>query len=313
MSQERFVPSFDGTSIYLRTSGTGPPIVLCDGIACNGFIWKYLETALARDHQIVRWHYRGHGNSAAPQNREAVTIADLCGDLLALLDNLGIEKPVLLGHSMGVQVTAEFAIQHPERITALGAICGTYGRPGATFHDSPLLGMVLPHLNEVVSLWPDKAQRFWSRMLRSELLYQYSLHGEVDGTLVKREDFKPYFDHVASMDVQLFVRMLLAANNHTTEERLHEIAVPTLVAAGDRDKFSPVWLARRMHRLIPNSELLIIPNGTHVAPLEQPELLLLRLTRFLEERVRPAVKAPAKRRAVRRKTGAAAAREAAKG
>jgi pimeloyl-ACP methyl ester carboxylesterase len=104
---------------------------------------------------------------------------------------------------------------------------------------------------------------------------------------VRQSDLGPYFQHLAGMDPRVFARVATSANDHTVEERLGEVAAPTLIIAGERDTFTPVWLSRRMHTLTPGSELMVVPGGTHVAPLEIPELLHLRVERFLDERVMP--------------------------
>jgi pimeloyl-ACP methyl ester carboxylesterase len=139
--------------------------------------------------------------------------------------------------------------------------------------------------------------------MESEAALQFAMHAEVEGRLLTRRSFKPYFKHLASMDVSVFVGMLDKVRHHTVEDRLHEISAPTLIVAGQNDTFTPAWLSRRMVRLIPDSELLMVPLGSHVAPLEQPELIELRLTRFLEDRLRADKPRPRRRKAARRTAG----------
>src|SRR5205809_463414 len=64
MEREQFVPAADGTRLYTKVRGEGRPVVLCDGLGCDGFVWRYLEEPLAAQYQVVRWHYRGHGLSS---------------------------------------------------------------------------------------------------------------------------------------------------------------------------------------------------------------------------------------------------------
>jgi pimeloyl-ACP methyl ester carboxylesterase len=66
----------------------------------------------------------------------------------------------------------------------------------------------------------------------------------------------------------MFLRMLERAGEHSIEEFLGEVVVPTLVVAGDRDSFTPPDLSRFMAEALPASELVMIPGGTHIAPLE---------------------------------------------
>src|ERR1700753_2523499 len=69
IDREGFAGGCDGTPIYYRVRGPvdAPAVVFCDGIGCDGYVWKYLETELAVTHRIVHWHYRGHGRTATPR------------------------------------------------------------------------------------------------------------------------------------------------------------------------------------------------------------------------------------------------------
>jgi pimeloyl-ACP methyl ester carboxylesterase len=287
MTEERFVSSFDNTELFVNRVGSGPPVVLCDGIGCDGFILHYLRPKLQDRYTLVTWHYRGHGRSAAPADPNAVGIPELRQDLTCVLDALGIEHAVLLGFSMGVQLSLDFAVRHPERVAGLVPMCGSYGQPLETFHDTQLVSTLFPFGRELVLRNPEIAQRAWSALWRSEFAYQWGTHFEVEGRLIRREAFQPYFDHLAGMDVTLFFRMLDKVRHHSVAPDLHRITAPTLIVAGERDTFTPLWLSRRMQRLIPGAEILEVPFGTHIAPLEMPELVCLRVCKFLDQRVRP--------------------------
>lgn len=282
-----YVDSADGTKIHYYTVGDGgPAIVCCDGLGCDGYVWKYVAEDLAPDFQVVRWHYRGHGQSGPPAHSSHMRIEDLCEDLEAVLKANGIEKAVLLGHSLGVQVILEFQKRHPERVIALVPVCGSYGRVTETFRDSTLPHLAFPWIMRFVRAFPSVTQRAWS-VLDTELAYQIALRSDVNGDLVKREDFRPYLAHLGAMDVRTFFTLAESASINDNLLHLPEIDIPTLIVAGERDGFTPFWLSAVMHARIPDSELLAIPTGTHTAPIEMPELMTLRLRRFLEDRVLP--------------------------
>lgn len=312
---ERFIASFDSTELFVETwgdpSGTTPPLVLCDGLGCDGFVWRHLIPAFSDRYPLVHFHYRSHGLSGTPRAEGAVSVEDLCGDVLAVLDALSIPKAVLLGHSMSVQVVLEFALQQSARTAAVVPICGSYGRPLDTFHDSGWAKRAFPALWAAVERFPRGAQQIWTRGLLSEAAFQFAMRVELNGRLIKRQDFEPYFQHLAGMNVRDFFGVLRRLQEHTVEDRLPQLEAPTLVVAGEDDTFTPAWLSTRMAQLIPQAELLMIPGGTHAAPIEHPELTHLRLLRFLEERVQPAevaprkAKAPARKRAPRRAAAAA--------
>jgi pimeloyl-ACP methyl ester carboxylesterase len=97
--------------------------------------------------------------------------------------------------------------------------------------------------------------------------------GEVDGVSLREEDFRWYLEHVASLEPALFLSMLKLAGEHTAEDYLADIAVPTLVIAAERDTFTPAALAEHMAQTIPDAELLMLQGASHAAPVEQPKIV----------------------------------------
>ena len=81
------VPS--GASIFYEVRNEGEPaMVLCDGLGCDGFAWKYLKPLLARRHRVLHWNYRGHGQSGMPSDPTDVGVAQACDDLRRVLERL---------------------------------------------------------------------------------------------------------------------------------------------------------------------------------------------------------------------------------
>jgi pimeloyl-ACP methyl ester carboxylesterase len=277
-----FAEASDGTRIHWSAVGSGSPaLVCCDGIGCDGFAWKYLVRDFAPRHRIIRWHYRGHGRSGIPTDSRRVGFDDISSDLQAVLEATGTPRAVLLGHSMGVQVALEHHRRHPDQVLALVLMCGSHGLPLDTFHDSKALKILLPSMISAAEKYPQAMNLIWRFAAGGELAYQIATHLEVNRKLVNREDFTPYFRHLSGMDPRLFLGMLRHASEHTAFDHLPHVEVPTLVVAGTDDTFTPYWLSEEMHARIPRSELLTVPGGTHVAPIEHPELITLRLEKFL--------------------------------
>lgn len=276
----------DGTELWYAQLGEGdPPLVMCDGLGCDGFAWKYLTRQLAPSHRVLRWHYRGHGRSGVPTDKSHIGVAWSADDLASIMDAVKLDKAVVLGHSMGVQVALEFHRRHPDRVLALVPICGAYGNPLDTVHDDNKIKLLMPYVQKAAETFPSLARAVTRAFMPTELSLQYALWFEVNRHLMRREDMQPYFMHLAKIDPLVFLRTLEAAAEHTAWDHLGNIDVPTLIVAAEHDKFTPLWLSQRMHRAIPKSELLVVPSGTHTAPLELPELISLRIQRFLKERL----------------------------
>jgi pimeloyl-ACP methyl ester carboxylesterase len=283
----RFADAVDGTRIFTEHTGAplaGTAAVLCDGIACEGFIWKYLKPALAEVMPVVHWHYRGHGRSGAPRDRSLVRVQDHARDLGSVLDTLGVRSAVLLGHSMGTQVCLEGYRQRPGTTAGLVLLCGSYGRITRTFHDSDVLRQVLPGALALLEKHPRLVRALWSRGPVELSVTLARWLGEVDAARILPEDLRPYFEHVNHLDLELFLRMLQAAGEHSAEDLLPTLAAPTLVVAGARDQFTPPRYAEQMARTIPGATLFTVPEGSHTAPIEQPERVNAQVLAFVRER-----------------------------
>lgn len=303
--REGFARAADATRLWWRASGEGrPALVLNDGIGCAGFIWKYLEPDLARRHRVVRWNYRGHGRSEKPQDPARVALADCVDDLFRVLDAAGEEKAVLFGHSMGVQVALEAHRRAPARVAGLVLVCGSYGRPLDTFHDGPILKNAFPWANALIQRFPGAARWVGRTFVPTELSWAIARNFELNGKLIRREDFFRYFVDLAEVDLDLFARMLATAAVHDTYDHLPRVDVPTLVVAGEKDTFTPMWLSVRMHAAIAGSEFLALPGGSHAGPLEHPELVALRLEKFLAAHFGEPAAGKSRRRPASRRTAA---------
>lgn len=294
---QRYASSPDGTRIAWSSTGSGaPPVLLTDGIGCAGFIWKRLAPALARRRRVLHWNYRGHGASDPPRDPERATVDDCIADLFAVLDAAGERRAVLVGHSMGVQIALEAHRRAPERVAGLLLLCGAPGRVLDTWHDTPVLKKVLPFFRAAMDRWPRLARAAFRAIVTGDVAMDYALAFEVNRALVRRRDLARYFLDLSKVDPAVFVRLLQSASEHDTTDHLPDVNVPTLVVAGVRDGFTPMHLSTEMHEAIPGSELLVLPGGTHVGPLEHPELVEERVTAFLEKHFPVVPPAGARRR-----------------
>jgi pimeloyl-ACP methyl ester carboxylesterase len=291
-TEQAFTVARDGTRLFVRSrlgigehASGGVRAILCDGIVCDGFIWKYLWEDLAPVLPLTHWHYRGHGRSAAPADPDRIDIAAHADDLTTVRRFVGNPPCVLVGHSMGCQVALENYRQNPEGIRGMVLICGSFGKVTQTFHGVPVLQWMLPNLLGAVLKRPNLARAIWTRIPPDVALNFALKWGEIDPEHINPDDMLPYLRHMTHVDLPMFLRMLRAAGEHSAEDLLPEVNVPVLVVAGERDTFTPSYLAKRMARELPRGELLMVEGGTHVAALEQPGLVDERIADFLRARV----------------------------
>ncbi|MGQ0505401.1 MAG: alpha/beta fold hydrolase [Myxococcaceae bacterium] len=284
--RQDFLTTSDGARIYFQVEGEGDlGIVLCDGLGCDGFAWKYLQPQLKDRFRVLRWHYRGHGKSGIPDDRDRIGMIYTCDDLNAVMDAASMTDAVLFGHSMGVQVALEFHRRFSSRVRGLVLLCGSPGNPLDTFHDGKGMKLAFPYVQRLVEKFPDAIKSLLGVALKTELAMEVAISVELNRELLHREDLIPYFDHLAKMDPVVFARTLHSLAAHTAEDHLPHVDVPTLVIGGERDHFTPVWLSKKLAERIPGSDLLILPGGSHTAPLEHPAEVKAAVEKFLKERI----------------------------
>jgi pimeloyl-ACP methyl ester carboxylesterase len=284
--EQLYVRASDGTRLFvhLRRAPQGdknPWLFLNDGILCDGFIWKYIWEDFGRDHNLVHWHYRGHGRSANPVDPDRIGIDAHAEDLNAVREAVGNPRAVLVGHSMGTQVCLEECLHHPHNVAGLVLICGSFGRVTHSFRGLPVLDYFVPKLLDFAQRQPDLLQALWSRIPAHFALKVALMMRDVDPERVRADDILPYLEHMTRVDVSLFLRMLKAAGEHTAEDRLPKVRAPVFILAGERDTFTPATLSVYMSEALPNAELCTVKGGSHVAPIEQPAYVHRVIREFL--------------------------------
>ncbi|MBW8483735.1 alpha/beta fold hydrolase [Actinomadura parmotrematis] len=103
------------------------PVLLVHGYGADSADWSFHIPALAERRRVIAPDLRGHGRSSAPAT--GYRTADFTADLVALLDRLGVERVVAIGHSLGTLVVSALAVEHPDRVRALVCVDPGYGQP----------------------------------------------------------------------------------------------------------------------------------------------------------------------------------------
>jgi pimeloyl-ACP methyl ester carboxylesterase len=122
--------------------GAGPAVVFCHGFPDLALGWRYQLPALAgAGFHVIAPDMRGYGDSSCPQAVEAYTLAELTGDLVALLDALEVEKAVFVGHDWGGFIAWAMPVLHPERVAGIVGACTPYiPFPGVAVHTAAVDG-----------------------------------------------------------------------------------------------------------------------------------------------------------------------------
>lgn len=280
----RFIATDDGQQLHVTEVGVGPPLVCCNGVGVSTFFWSYLVEAFRRDHRIVLWDYRGHGRSSLPADPEHadLSIERHARDLACILDALGLEDPVLIGHSMGCQVILQLAVDQPGRARALIPMLGTFGRPLDTLLDSPLSKPLFDVIHKVALGAGRGGRRLFRPLVGSPWAVNLARRsGLVDRHYANRRDLEMYLEHLNHIDPRVLFRSIELMKDHDLGPELPGIETPTLVIAAENDLFTPLHRSRTLVERLPHAELFVIAEGSHAAIVEQPEAIHRRIARFL--------------------------------
>jgi pimeloyl-ACP methyl ester carboxylesterase len=221
---------------------------------------------------VVTWDFRGHGASSRPARVEAVGIGGFADDGHALLEHLGHRGEVLVcGLSMGVQAALEHYRRYPGDVGGLVLLCGTYGHPLRRISPSPALRRAVVRGLTVASRGGRVVQRALAPILRTRLPREVAfLTGGARRDACPPEVLDELFAHVAAMDPDVLVTAIASYLDHSAEDVLPRIDVPTMLVAGDADQRTPASIARDMHARIRGSSLHVVHGHSHLAQVERP-------------------------------------------
>ncbi len=279
--QEKRFTSFDGTSIRLHDLGRGTPMVLANGFFGSFDVWRHLTAFFDDRFRMLSWEYRGLYGSGMPADDGHMRVRDHVRDALGLVDDRGIGSFVLAGWSMGVQVCLEIYRQRPSAVRAMILMCGNYGRPFETVFNWKGSGIILPAAARAISRLPQGA--FWVGRQRGAHpgFMGWARRSGLVAPVIDEELFARLFEQFGRQNVRCYTTLVRELGRHDATDLLTDIGVPCLVIAGDADRFAPRRVAEKMARRIPRAELTMVPGGTHFVPIEHPELVNLRIEKFL--------------------------------
>jgi pimeloyl-ACP methyl ester carboxylesterase len=264
-------------------AGTGRPVlVLANGLGGPVSAFRHQVAHFGARYRIVTWDYRGLYGSRSPTAIERVDVAAQADDLERVLAAAGVESAVFVGWSMGVQVVLELLGRAPRRASHLVLMSGTYRRPFSSVRLpaaerwlSPLLGGALGN--------PELVSRLVERLARSRRAAEWVRRLRLVNPRLETAEILALAEEFVTIDFDVYLRTLRALNEHDGSGSLHRLDAPVLVVTGSRDILLPPRVARDLVERLPAAELFVVPQGTHYAPAEFPELVNQRIDRFLAE------------------------------
>lgn len=236
--------------------GRGNPIILIHGLADDHRAWRKVLPALLMNHRVILYDLRGHGDTSLGAANG--TLRQLGDDLIMLMDALDIERAVLGGFSLGGTIAMRAAIDHPERVAALGLVA-TSSRVGSAAAE---------WYRTRAEMAANNAPELRSTLEQDTRDVYRNAPDEVDdGLTIRRQSTADPGGYANAC------RAMFGLHEHPLDPELHRITAPTLIIAGDRDQHCPPKAANIIGAGIPDSRVVIIEGVGHPIPVEEPERL----------------------------------------
>src|SRR5664280_2920047 len=270
------LPAYGNDVHYVR-AGSGPPVVLLHGVLGSRRSWAQLVSLLAEDFTLIAPDLLGHGDSSTP--RGDYSLGAHAGGLRDLLDELGIERATLVGHSLGGGISMQFTWLFRERVERLVLVdSGGLGRDLSVLLRAPTLPgveLVLPVLS---APWLARGGGALGRQLqrvglRSGPDLEEIWRGYLGlGTVEARRAFLATLRTVVDPGGQTVSAL----------EKLPSMAdIPTLLVWGGRDRLIPLQHGIDAHEAIPGSRLEIFEKAGHFPHLDEPRRFAALLVDFV--------------------------------
>lgn len=264
----------DGVELAVEVEGGGPPLLLVHGFGGAKEDFADHAPAFARDHTVVRFDHRGHGESGKPPEPAAYSFERLVLDTLAVADALGFGRFRLLGHSMGGMVARELVLHHPARVEALVLMDTSPGPiPG---WDPSLLDVAA---EVALTRGKDELKALLDAFSPLDTPAYLRLLEERPGY---REFCDAKWEALSEVMWASLVRAIARQPDRLAD--LARITCPTLVVVGEQDEpFLDV--SRAMADTIPGAVLHVVPDAGHSPQFENPQAWAASVAGFLAGRV----------------------------
>ena len=265
-----------GGTFYLE-AGSGAPVLLLHGLGATNASMLTTLWDLAADHHVIAPDLPGFGDSAKPVR--SYDAAFYGRWVVALLDELGIDKAHIVGNSLGGRVAIEAALQAPERVDRLALLT-----PSPAFIKRRELVRVVRLLRPEMGLVPLPMSH--RRVVQSIKALFSRPHRLPD----------PWYDAAADEFLRVFrsprgrVAFFSAARQIYLEEpygeagfwdRIRDLSRPALFVWGDRDRLVPAAFARHVERAVPDAQSILLQDCGHVPQFEHPERTHAAIREFL--------------------------------
>jgi pimeloyl-ACP methyl ester carboxylesterase len=272
--------------VFYHRAGRGRPLVLLHGFLLSHWSFRRIVPLLAADHEVIALDLPGFGESdRPPPDQYRYDETGFAETVIGALDELGLERASLLGHSLGGSVALAVAARRPERVDRLVLVS-----PMVYPFPIPPEGqaLLLPYLGPVL----------FRTLYTRGVLRRYMVRSLYRDPALVTDDWVDYLwervNRPGGLEA-MHAAMRFCANPAAIPRLLRAVRAPSLVIWGEDDRLFPRASAARLTADLPGSELVLVPRCGHNPAEEKPDALVDAVRPFLaagaESRRRPGLAA----------------------
>jgi len=260
----------NGIDFYFEEHGTGEPLVLIMGFTVSSVGWYWNIADFAKQFRVIAFDNRGVGQSDKPN--VPYSMAMFADDTAAVLDEIGIDNAHIFGISMGGMIAQEFALRYPQRVKTLTLGCTNCGGLQTVLSKDP---DVLNMLANIASMDVQQAALTMTKVAVTPWFMQKRMDVLLELNRLSAQHPTPQHGMVCQMH---------AIQGHDTYDRLPQLTMPTLVITGKEDGLMPPENSVTLAQRIPNADLVLLSNASHLFNIELPAATTEVVTRFIQRR-----------------------------
>jgi pimeloyl-ACP methyl ester carboxylesterase len=255
-----------GVKIDYEVVGSGPEVVLINGMGRDRNSWVMQKHALSEKCKLLLYDHRGCGKSDRPD--DGYNIPDLVEDLKAVIDAAGFDKPTLMGLSMGGMIAQYFAVTYPDKVKSLVLISTAAGKTGLR----NLTEVFEEYVNNMPNLTPEESIRNGLKLILTPEFIENNQE-TIDALI------PGFIENSATPEV--YNKLLPNLKDFSVYDKLKSINVPTLIMTGDIDAIIDYENTKALTAAIPGAKEIVYAGAGHGLTLERATELNAEAIRFL--------------------------------
>jgi pimeloyl-ACP methyl ester carboxylesterase len=261
-----------------------PVLIFNYGLVCSNHHWKFqLGHFDDLGYQILIHDYRGHYQSTGKDNLSSMTFPRMAQDIAELSYFLGIQKAVMLGHSMGVNISLQLAKDHPDLVSSMVLISGTFMPVKDVMFDSNIMDFITPLLDAGMHKYPKVFDKVFATSGMNPLIKTIIHTTGFNKARVSKDFIEIYLNRVGQLGPEVFFQLFNEMTKQNIVSSLRKMKSPALVIGGIKDNVIPNHLQRTLAELMPHAETYFLKEGSHVPQADYPDYINERLEVFIRQ------------------------------